>query len=240
MNTWLVEIVGLKHELELLRNLVALPDLNIKEDDGKYYLRSSEFDSYKSPRQVLIRSKPLLNLINGIAILEGRNWTKFKPANVISEDINGKKAYFLIAETGKFTLTLNDVKLTLIRADGTIVTDTIVVPSLLEYTLISSSRNSSVQKALRMYSTRELNWVNLYIILEVIESDLGGKNVLVSNGWISNAKIKNFKHTANSVGAIGDEARHGKEITNPPTKPMPLKEAKVLIEILLKQWISSK
>jgi len=56
----------------------------------------------------------------------------------------------------------------------------------------------------------------------------------------SKSLIKDFKHTANSYGAIGDKARHGFETTLPPVSPMKFEEAKVLIIKILTKWINSK
>lgn len=49
-----------------------------------------------------------------------------------------------------------------------------------------------------------------------------------------------FRHTMNSVAALGAEARHGVEQTTPPTDPMPTSQAREFIRDLLVQWIASK
>jgi len=50
---------------------------------------------------------------------------------------------------------------------------------------------------------------------------------IVGRGWASKADLKRFPHTSNSVGATDDEARHGREIQQPPRNPMTLRDARV-------------
>jgi hypothetical protein len=47
------------------------------------------------------------------------------------------------------------------------------------------------------------------------------------------------KHSANSVKAAGDQARHGVEEKAPPVDPMTITEAKSLVDILLARWLGS-
>src|SRR5699024_4338714 len=99
--------------------------------------------------------------------------------------------------------------------------------------------DEAVAKVLRLL-TNSLDWVGLYRIYEVIESDIGGLDALVSTGWATKARVKLFKHTSNSPGAIGDDARHGKESSQPPSQPMHLHEARNLVESLINPWLKSK
>src|SRR6266849_8946952 len=94
-------------------------------------------------------------------------------------------------------------------------------------------------KALRLRDDDSRGWVELYRLYEVIESDIG-RPVIVANGWVSDRDIGRFKHTANSVEAAGDEARHGKEETDPPARPLSLAEARTLIDRLLSGWLAFK
>ena len=88
-------------------------------------------------------------------------------------------------------------------------------------------------------ATTTLDWVDLYRIYEVIESDMG-RSVILAKRWATNADIKLFKHTANSVAATGDQARHGKETSTPPVKPLTLSEARALVDTLLRAWLAHK
>lgn len=99
--------------------------------------------------------------------------------------------------------------------------------------LMAGLRNDSVAKVLRLYANTPPTWNNLYRIFEVVEQDVGGRKYIEQQGWATDKSLERFKRTANSVSAIGDEARHGKESTQPPSNPMTLPEAKSLIETIL-------
>ncbi len=76
-----------------------------------------------------------------------------------------------------------------------------------------ADHDAKVDKALRILITRETNWVNLYNILDVVLSDVGG--MIWQAGWATESEVKRFKHTADSESTLGDEARHGQERTQP-------------------------
>jgi hypothetical protein len=100
--------------------------------------------------------------------------------------------------------------------------------------------NPKVAKALRLLGTEEHDWVSLYRLYEVIEDDVGSLDNIVRHRWATKASIRRFKHTANSLGAVGDASRHGKELTMSPPDPMDLGEARALIEVILHNWLRSK
>lgn len=96
--------------------------------------------------------------------------------------------------------------------------------------------NNVVEKVLRLRDKPTLSWVDIYRILETVETDEDP----VDKGWISNTERNRFRHTANSVYAIGDEARHGKETTEPPKTPMSKKKALSLVDRIIGLWLSEK
>jgi hypothetical protein len=71
-------------------------------------------------------------------------------------------------------------------------------------------------------------------------SNVGGSDTIADKGWASRSEIKNFKHTANSPSAVGDEARHGKELTQPPANSMTIENARDLLRPLATRWIGEK
>ncbi|MGB3558818.1 MAG: hypothetical protein WBA24_09765, partial [Geitlerinemataceae cyanobacterium] len=82
------------------------------------------------------------------------------------------------------------------------------------------------------------NWGNLYRIYEIIESECGDK--IYQNSWASKNKITQFTRTANSPAAIGYEARHGVQKTDPPPNPMSLQDAQLLIRSIIEKWLNWK
>jgi hypothetical protein len=86
----------------------------------------------------------------------------------------------------------------------------------------------------------EHNWKNLYMVLEVIEDDLGGEEAVLQKRYVSIKKLKSFKRTANSYLAIGRDARHATIKNSMPRSPMSLTVAQELIHIVLQKWLESK
>ena len=82
------------------------------------------------------------------------------------------------------------------------------------------------------------SWVNLYRIYEMIEDDMKGK--IVQNEWATRSLLERLSRTANHPDSIGDEARHGRQKQDPPKNPMPLSEAKALIETIMHNWLQWK
>ncbi len=235
MSLWMVELNGAEIDFRELKRLNSLSQIEVVEENGYFYLTSEEFRSYSNERDVLAHATEILKVINGIAKLEIQNWENVKAKDVVRKDSQGKYSRFL---TGNLRPRGN-VTFKITRADGT-VEEPLAPKNTLASFFDISGKDANVKKALRIFGGRENTWSNLYNIYEIIESDVGGKSIIVNNGWCSSNKIENFKRTANSTTAIGDAARHGKETTVPPPSPMPSDEAKMIIENMLKQWLDTK
>lgn len=91
-------------------------------------------------------------------------------------------------------------------------------------------KDKAVAKALRLFS-RDLDWVNLYRIYEVIHEDVGG---------IKDENIKIFKACANNSNVTGDYSRHGKMNEGTPKESMRLADAQHLIKTRVREWIYQK
>lgn len=124
------------------------------------------------------------------------------------------------------------------HADGT--TTSILPASETPAWVAAALSDPAVGKALRLFGGSDGSWGSLYRILEVIGQDVGSLEQISKLGWAPSAKIKLFKHTANSVAAAGDEARHGAEHTTPPSNPMAVGEARSLVSLILHSWLASK
>jgi hypothetical protein len=94
-----------------------------------------------------------------------------------------------------------------------------------------------VKNVFRQITEFDHNWINLYKVYEIVEKNAGKKKI---EQWITKDKIRQFKHTANSQSAIGDDARHGVDHNDPPKEPMSLYEADALIMTLLQKWLQWK
>jgi hypothetical protein len=90
-------------------------------------------------------------------------------------------------------------------------------------------------KILQSLFEYDLDWVNLYRILELIESQ---KIDIVKRKWLSNEEYKLFKWTANSPDVLGIKSRHGKQTHKSPAKPMTIFQARYLIKNLIIKYIT--
>ncbi|HEX7681915.1 MAG TPA: hypothetical protein VF713_27595, partial [Thermoanaerobaculia bacterium] len=97
-----------------------------------------------------------------------------------------------------------------------------------------------MEKVFRILGNTTRQFRDLYVALEVIEEDAGGMHALLKRNWASETQIRAFKHTANSLSALGDDSRHGRESSDPPQAPTSLRDARSLIARIAKEWISSK
>jgi len=159
------------------------------------------------------RVKEFINIINGSSIVEGISKEQVVLDNITYEDCNSHKQH------------LNNI--------GNIH---IVLPSLtggksnVSELIPLALKDNAVAKVLRLCS-RELDWVNMYRIYEVVQEDMGR---------MPNKELKVLKGMANLSSVSGDEARHGKLNVDTPKKTMHLADAQHLIKKTISEWLHSK
>lgn len=234
--TWYVELKGDQADLSMLAASTCSSEPSICEQDGKFFLRSNTFAGLPDARSVSAKAGEILAAASGLTRLFLGGTSSVGVGGLFRERNDGGRDYVLIAETGTLQLRGMPVTLTVRCADGSQEThrpaDTVAKH------LVSALESPAMEKALRLRNESELGWVELYRLFEVIESEVP-INKMIDNDWTSFAGIKLFKHTANSVAAAGDHARHGRERTTPPTTPMELPEARGMIDGLLRAWIQN-
>ncbi|MCG9115908.1 hypothetical protein LH428_08605 [Laribacter hongkongensis] len=234
---WQVRLAGQQHDLaELSRSLCSETLSLVKDEHGQYYLASTKFDSCGTPDEVLTVSKQLLAVLNGATKLALGGNLGLSESGVLeqkADDTNTFHMFFsdTINVRASFDLSITDV-------DGNIIEEYKPADPVLKW-VTAGLMDDSVGKVFRLFG-QEHNWVELYRIFEVIESDVGGIDEIATIGWAQKGQLKIFKHTANSPGAVGDDARHGKETTEPPKNPMLISEARALIQTLIHHWLRSK
>lgn len=221
MTRWRIQIRGNNSDPEKLLNLDGLSDISVMQEANRFYLKAKEFDSCAEAREVLGRGREILNVVNGLGRLRIPGWENLEVCGVAREE-NGRPPTQFIFPNGIPSRS---------RVGGA------AIPvSLAEIAL----KDASLRKAFRKYGGLEHSWHNLYNVFEVVEKDVGGEKEIANRGWSTMSTIGNFKHTANSEGALGDDARHGKEHTSPPASPMTKSEAEAMIAGLLNAWLGAK
>jgi hypothetical protein len=221
----------------MLADSMSGQSTSITMEADKFILRSNAFDILDVPRTVAEKAKEILAALSGATRLILGGHTSMSVSGICRVRDDGGRDIFLIAEPGTFQMRGFTPTMVVTKSDGTeeIHRPADGIPSWLAL----ATTNDAVAKALRLYDEDSLGWVELYRLYEVIESDIGHSTIL-ANRWASDANIRLFKHTANSVAATGDQARHGKETSTPPAKPLTLSEARTLVDALLRAWLAYK
>jgi len=235
---WLVRLKGEKFDLQDLPVLLTSPEVTVIEEDGKYYLKSEDFNSLTDAGDVLAASKPILETINGALLLYlGGFQTIEADGTVIGIDENGKHHnYAFISPTSIIGRSRVSARLTVMKTNGTVNSSR--QPSKVKSWIAVARQNKNVADAFHFFG--KPTWSNLYKAYEIIRDDVGGENEIVEKGWVKKSNITRFRRTAQNPEVLGDDARHARTKDEPPKKPMPLSEATSLIQTLLKNWLRSK
>lgn len=227
MPDWLLELQGEEFDLEALTRLLRSPYLNVSKEGDTYYLRCSAFAPIASPDEVRERAREILQRASAAERIRCDSSLPVTLGEVFRIEPDGTRRSFFSSDF------LESWKVRVFHAPVT-EEDAAAFGQWVEL----ADRDAKIDKALRILITRETNWINLYNILDVILSDVGG--MIWQAGWAPESEIKRFKHTADSESTLGDEARHGRERTQPPADPMSLKEAASLIRSVMRAWLAWK
>jgi len=236
MPKWLVRLKGEKFDLEDLPSLLRLPELSVIEEDSYYYLQSSEFDSLTSEDEVFKRGVELIKTVNEVAKLYRDNFCDVAEDRVTLIEDDGRRRHYIylvdnVTGRSKVSATIN------------VTTPDASQPAVnrhspLESFVYLSQKHKPVAVALHFY--HEDSWVNLYKVYETIRDDVGGEHVIIKNDWVSKSELNRFTQTAQSIEALGDQARHASKKYQKPDVPMSHNEAKSLVKSILMKWLATK
>ncbi|MEG3934239.1 MULTISPECIES: hypothetical protein [unclassified Microcoleus] len=204
----------------------------IQEEISKYYLTSSHWESLTNTYDVLCEATKLLQYITAVARIHFTEFPLFKPDNIREVDEEGKRH-------NRVELLVRDpLTRVYIKLEGG--QDRIPILGFDSWRKLAEE-DEIVENVFRLFREFDRNWINLYKVYEIVKKDAGKKNKIDRiEQWITKDKIRQFKHTANSQSAIGDDARHGVDQNDPPKEPMSESEAEALIRNLVKQWLQWK
>lgn len=236
MTKWLIKLKGERFDLEDLLQLLKSSELMIVEEDGVFYLQSSEFDSLTSADEVRERGKALLRLVNSVAKFDRDNYQDVAENGITQVAEDGIRQQYVFVEGIASIRAKVSANVTVVAADGNERIDP--QPSRLESLVEIAQKWDAVADALNFY--RDDTWISLYKVYEIIGDDIGSQHYIIRNKWANKPDISRFTLTAQSRAALGDSARHASEKYKPPPTPMSFSEAKTLIKNIFSQWINSK
>lgn len=234
--TWKVRIIGNHRDIEELKKSFSDVGISVTIGNDGYYLEYGQFAACKTAAEVLQISSKVLAILNGATRLALGGNSVITESGVLQEHADGTSQFHMYVSDKINVRDSSSHKV--MDSDGNVIEE--IGPADEVPVWVSMGlKDDSVEKVFRLFGLQH-DWVGLYRIYEVIEHDAGGIDAIANNDWATKSSLKLFKHTANSPGAIGDDARHGKEASSPPQKPMLLSEARALIETLLHYWLRSK
>lgn len=227
---WETRITGDDADLRMLAQAFTGRGVTIVERGSEFFLGGTEFASLTHAGTVRDRAREILASVSGASKLRLGSSKPIEVDHVVHLD-GGRRHLTNFPEPAVLTLRALPVTLAVTRADGTVERHLPANPVVED--LLKAMQSDAVKKVLRLWNAPQLLWTDLYRIFEVIQD--GGGPIKANK-----REVERFTRTANSVDAAGDLARHGKEDTQPPPKPMTLQEGRAFIERLISDWLGSK
>jgi hypothetical protein len=235
--SWEVVLLGPESILEELAHAFQKNDNTLARTENGFVLRSSRFENLTNAADVRIEATQIVNALSGISRLLLQSETSLKLSSLIEIQPDGRRNIFVEIEPAVVRVTGGLVSTQISHEDGSIEERRPSDPAPAWLTKALGTPQAAT--ALRLRDKRPLLWTDLYRLFEVIVDAAGGSNAIVRAGWASSTQLRRFRHSANSVSAAGDQARHGVEPTTPPTDPMTISEARSLVDILLARWLGN-
>jgi hypothetical protein len=240
---WEVQILGAQSDLEHLARHFTSAQMNVfrEERDDSYLFHSDDFDACNTSEKVLAIADDHFSSLSGILKFVRASHEPILAGGVYKRHADGRRDVFVHTrecfqsrtEFGEITVTVTD-------AHGNQIQQTTLPPRTVTISVLATE-DATVKKAMRLFAASDVKtWVGLYRLHEVIEGDVGGEHALKEKNWSSKHELSRFKHSANSVNAAGDAARHGKENAQPPSNPMSIKDAFAYVNSVLNAWLVSK
>jgi hypothetical protein len=235
---WKVEIVGDEADLSALAQTLTGVDVNISHDGQSYVLMSSAFNPSLSAEAVREKGRNIADHLAGAARLALTATSPIQVGSVYRVRDNGTRDIYVFPEPIAVQVRVFAPSIVVTHADGTVKESHPADP--VRQWLLLAQNDPRVDLVLRLFAGGDLNWSNLYKVFEIVREDCGGEGAAASAGWATKKSMKLFSRTANSISAVGLDARHGIEKTQAPPIPMPISEARSLIKTLVHAWLRSK
>lgn len=240
MKKWQVQITGHPYDLEDVYENQNSASWSVVKDDDQFFFESVLFNDLEEAGEVRDTAAQIIALINGSAKLRISGFRPIEIGSVSYFDDEGNRRNFVLLQGSISARSRHKATAVVIKPDGSEVKEEIEQPDRIELTFSLAESDPNVSDALRLYALSELSWGDLYKIYEIIRDDVGGSKELFDNEYVLKKDLRNFSHTAQHPGAIGDDARHARIASEVPVNPMSLAEANLLISTLMNKWIDSK
>ena len=236
MAKWLIKLKGDEFDLKDLASLVHSRSRAVLEENGLYYLWSSDFDSLDSASEVRESASTLIDALNGAMKLHTSGFQGVYEDGVIMIEEDGRRREYIYLGGSSAARSRTRASITVITSGDK--EQVAQPPRDVESWISIAKRDKAVADALHFF--RENSWLSLYKVYEIIREDVNGQQAIVRRGWATKHSLSRFTQTAQSKAALGDLARHTTNGYKPPSQPMSIKEARELVRRMILGWLSSK
>jgi hypothetical protein len=227
---WQVGLMGGDGDLSRLATTFSEGDPRVwLQADGVYVMESSALDKLTDAVEVDSEAGRILGLMHGAMKLDDPSVRPVQPSRDFWHQGDHHRLAFPGTASGHTTVTGVAVG----TVDGVSVPPP--PPPERKWMAIAMS-NANVADALQLISGSE-TWFQLYKIVEVIKSAVGGEDGIVQRGWTSRNRIRTFKATANHPALSGDDARHARQPGSGGKRSMSLQQAQALVRELIQRWL---
>jgi len=234
---WEVVLRGPEPILEELTHAFRENENTIVRSNDGFVLRSSRFVNLTNAADVRREATPIVEALSGMSRMLLQSEAPLGIASLVEIRPDGTRNIFVELEGAVLRITAGLVSVQVSHSDGSIEERRPSDPA--PTWLTKALATPEAARALRLRDKSPLLWTDLYRVFEIIVEGAGGTDAIVTAGWASRTQLRRFKHSANSVTAAGDHARHGIEQRTPPTDAMTISEARSLVDILLARWLGN-
>jgi hypothetical protein len=221
---------------ELAHTFHENENMIVRSKDG-FVLRSTRFVNLTNAADVRLKATPIVEALSGISRMLLQSEASLGIASLAEVRPDGSRNIFIELEPAVLRITAGLVSVQVSHLDGSIEERRPSDPA--PKWLTKALATPEAARALGLRDKGPLLWTDLYRLFEVIVEGAGGSAAIVTAGWASRTQLRRFMHSANSVSAAGDQARHGVEPTTPPADAMTIAEARSLVDILLARWLGN-
>jgi len=231
---WEVKITGAPSDLRLLAEAFGNPERTIVERESEFFLGGTDFDHLDDAVAVRDKAREVISSVSGASRLFLGAKRPLEVDQVVRVDEEGRRHPTVFPGPAVLTLCVPPISLSVTRADGTVERHLPADPVVAAAHRASGSE--AVRKVLRLRDRDELVWVNLTVIAEVIQAD-GFKLSRPDQD-----DLNRLTSSANHPEVAGDLALHGAPSWDPPPehKRMKLREARALIDRIIRDWLASR
>lgn len=233
---WKVLLVGNENGLEDLAESFD-NDPQVFAEDDEYFLWSSEFEEIDEVEGIKEAAEDIVRAIRNFGTRDSLRVEDLAASRIHEIREDGSENVQVFAEAETVTVRAGPVRATIESENGT---EEVYSPAGRTYEWTTLALEDDRVADLVDILEQGDSWVNLYRVYEFIQDNIDADDNIVDQGWWTQQEKNQFKRTANSRDAIGDDARHGNQRIPSPNEPMSHGEAKQLIWTLIDRWLQHR